>query len=181
MQRRAYQRRPTWRFKISNRRGWRRGRRTGTAWSALAGLATAPRLEHSQTPRALSCLDIRPVAVTSLEGETLTHDADPLCETNARWRRNFIKSEFRASRERRLTDTTTQPASFDPVQIASGLYPEKFLRISERDFFLGFTWQIDGTEPVGSFLHVHKRVVGGKHHSVHADVLQQEIEQFILK
>ncbi len=55
---------------------------------------------------------------------------------------------------------------------ASGFYPEQFLCISEGNFLLGFTWQIDCPKPVGSFLHVHKRVVGCEHHAIHTDVLQ---------
>src|SRR3954470_24377760 len=57
---------------------------------------------------------------------------------------------------------------------------EQFFRISERNLFLGFAWQINSPEPVGLSFHVCKRVVGCKHHSIHTYVLQQEIEQFSL-
>ena len=44
-----------------------------------------------------------------------------------------------------------------------------------------FPWQIDGPKPVGSFLHVHERVVRCKHHPIYTDIVQQEMKQVILK
>src|SRR5688572_3230871 len=57
------------------------------------------------------------------------------------------------------------------------LYAEQFFRVSERNFFLGFTGQIHCPKPVGLLLHVCKRVIGCKHHPIYTDVLQQKMKQ----
>src|SRR5690606_966007 len=72
-------------------------------------------------------------------------------------------------------------ASCRPPLLISELYAEQFLGVSERDLFLGLAWQVHCPKPVGAFLHVREWIVGGKHHSIRTEVLQQKMQQFILK
>lgn len=75
----------------------------------------------------------------------------------------------------RLTVHSFTPAAAG-VSLHGHFHSEKFLRIAERNLFLVFAWQIDSAEPVGLLLYVRERVVGCEHYSIHAYVLQQEIE-----